>query len=400
MLLRPSVKADKVLLSGAVLGACAFFLTFLSLRPNRLVRGEPYAVWQTAAWPAAALLALLWILAAAAALLPLRRERRPFLAAAAGSLIILCILVFTALGGGRLIAPEDALSRLSLGAGAWLMLVSAALLLLKSGRDLKRPAGRLAGSLLIAGVLAALVLLLASGRLNALGIVKEYQVRSSRFLGELTRHLLLSLGAVAAAVAIGIPLGITSYRKKLFRRPIFFAVNSIQTIPSLALFGIMIAPLSALSRNLPFLRALGIRGIGWAPALLALTLYALLPVTRNTYTSLDILDPAAIEAGRGMGMSRLQLLFRVEIPLSVPIILGGVRIALVQAIGNTTVAALIGAGGLGTFVFQGLGQAVPDLILLGALPVIALATAADRIMRLFIAWITPRGLNRREGRQA
>lgn len=406
--MRQKTGADRVLLSGVFLGACAFLPAFVMLRPNRLVRGEPYSVWQSAGWPAAALLGGLWVAAGAAALLPLRRPRRSLLAGLTGSLIIVCVLVLTALGSGKLIAPPDTLSRLSLGGGAWLMLGAAALLILKAGEDLKTrqpgagggAAGRLAGGLLAAGVLAALLFLLAGGRLDGLGIVKEYQVRSARFAGELTRHLLLSLSAVAGAAVIGIPLGIASYRKKLLRRPIFFAVNSIQTVPSLALFGILIAPLSALSRSLPLLRSLGVRGIGWAPALLALTLYALLPITRNTYTSLNILDPPVIEAGRGMGMSRLQLLLRVEIPLSVPIILGGVRIALVQAIGNTAVAALIGAGGLGTFVFQGLGQAVPDLILLGALPVIALATAADRLMRLVIAWITPRGLDRREGRQA
>jgi osmoprotectant transport system permease protein len=394
-----------VLLAGALIGACAFFPAFVSLRPNRLVRGEPYALWQTVGWPAAGLLAALWLLAGITALLP--RSRRSLAGGITGSLIIFFVLLSSAFGGGGLIAPGDALSRFSLGAGAWLMLGAAALLVLKAAEDLKaeqpgsergsRPA---AGALFLTATLGMLVFLLATGRLNGLGIVKEYQVRSSRFLGELSRHLLLSLAAVAGAALIGIPLGILSYRKKLLRRPVFFAVNSIQTVPSLALFGIMIAPLSALSRSLPFLRALGVRGIGWAPALLALTLYALLPVTRNTYTSLKILDPHAIEAGRGMGMSRLQLLLRVEIPLSAPIILGGVRIALVQSIGNTTVAALIGAGGLGTFVFQGLGQAVPDLILLGALPVIALATAADRIMRLLVGWITPRGLVRQEGRQA
>ena len=404
MPVRQKTIADRVLLTGAFIGACAFCLVFVSLRANRLVQGEPVSLWQTAGWPAAALLAGLWCVAGAAAWLS--APRRSFLGGIVGNLIILCILLVVAYGAPRLIAPADTLSRLSLGAGAWLMLGAAALLILKAGEDMKtqRPACRrtyrYAIRFLLAAVLSILVILLSRGRLREIGIVKEYLVRASRFSGELTRHLLLSLAAVAGAGLIGIPLGIMSYRKKLFRRPIFITVNSIQTIPSLALFGIMIAPLSALSRSLPFLRSLGVRGIGWAPALLALTLYALLPVTRNTYTSLKILDPHAIEAGRGMGMSRLQLLFRVEIPLSAPIILGGVRIALVQAIGNTTVAALIGAGGLGTFVFQGLGQAVPDLILLGALPVIALATAADRIMRLLIVWITPRGLVRQEGRQA
>ncbi|HUX12686.1 MAG TPA: ABC transporter permease, partial [Spirochaetia bacterium] len=171
-------------------------------------------------------------------------------------------------------------------------------------------------------------------------------------------------------------------------------VNGIQTIPSLALFGIMIAPLAWLSREFPVLRQLGIQGIGNAPALIALTLYALLPITRNTYTSLSIIDRAVTDAATGMGMGRLQLLRFVEVPLSLPIILGGIRISAVQAVGNTAVAALIGAGGLGAFVFQGLGQAAPDLILLGVFPIILLAVLVDRLMKFLVDRLTPGGTRR------
>ena len=128
------------------------------------------------------------------------------------------------------------------------------------------------------------------------------------------------------------------------------------------------------------------------PAVVALTLYALLPITRNTYTSLKVLDPSVLDAARGMGMGKLQLLLNIQIPLSLPILMSGIRISMVQAIGNTTVAALIGAGGFGVFVFQGLDQAVPDLILLGAIPVILLAICIDKIMQLVINSVTPKGL--------
>jgi osmoprotectant transport system permease protein len=222
--------------------------------------------------------------------------------------------------------------------------------------------------------------------------VKEYFVHRDRFLDELLRHLTMSGTAVLLAVAIGVPLGVQAYRRRLMEKPIFFIVNTVQTIPSLALFGIMIAPLSLLSQRFPLLRELGIKGIGSTPALIALTLYALLPIVRNTYTSLKVLDPSVIDAAKGMGMSRFQLLLLVEVPLSLPIILSGVRVSMVQAIGNTTVAALIGAGGFGTFVFQGLGQAVPDLILLGALPVILLAVLVDKVMQLVIGVVTPGGI--------
>jgi len=155
---------------------------------------------------------------------------------------------------------------------------------------------------------------------------------------------------------------------------------------------LLIAPLSYLSRSLPFLREIGITGVGWAPAMIALVLYSLLPIVRNTYSSLKVIPTDTVEAARAMGMSRIQVLGKVEIPISLPIVLAGVRTAAVQAVGNTTMAALIGAGGLGVFVFQGLGQAAMDLVLLGALPIVALALIVDSLMQLLIAILTPRGL--------
>jgi osmoprotectant transport system permease protein len=253
----------------------------------------------------------------------------------------------------------------------------------------RRAAGWSAAALGGAGLL---VLVLAAANLGSFGLVRELEARRDRFLHELANHLALAGAAVGAALLAGVPLGVLAFRRRRLERPIFLFVNAVQTIPSLALFGILIVPLSALSQRVPFLRSLGVRGIGWAPALLALALYALLPVTRNTFTGLRVIDPAIAEAGIGMGMSRRQLLVRVELPLALPILVSGVRVSLVQAIGNTTVAALIGAGGLGVFVFQGLGQAVPDLILLGALPVILLAALTDRLMQALVRRLTPAGL--------
>jgi osmoprotectant transport system permease protein len=154
----------------------------------------------------------------------------------------------------------------------------------------------------------------------------------------------------------------------------------------------MIAPLAFISQAFPVLRELGIRGIGNAPALIALTLYALLPITRNAYTSMAVIPNAVVDAGRGMGMGTRDLLRLVELPLAVPIILSGIRTSAVQAIGNTAVAALIGAGGLGAFVFQGLGQAAPDLIVMGVIPIVALAIIVDRLLGVLIRVATPRGI--------
>jgi osmoprotectant transport system permease protein len=149
----------------------------------------------------------------------------------------------------------------------------------------------------------------------------------------------------------------------------------IQTVPSIALFGLLLAPLAAL----------GLGGVGPAPALIALTLYALLPIARNTEAAIRGVDPALTEAASGMGMTPRQIFWRVELPLGFPVFLAGVRIVMVQAIGLAAVAALIGAGGLGTFVFQGIGQYAVDLVLLGAVPTIVLALAADFGLAMLIA---------------
>jgi osmoprotectant transport system permease protein len=207
--------------------------------------------------------------------------------------------------------------------------------------------------------------------------LREYAARQGRFLAEVGEHLFLVGLSVGSAVAVGVPLGFLARSRRAWERPVFFVLNLAQTIPSLALFGLLIGPLALLARHWELARELGVRGIGWAPAVIALGLYALLPIVRNTYTGLKTLDPGVLEAGRGMGMGRGQLLLRVEVPLALPVILAGVRTAAVQNIGNTAVAALIGAGGLGVFIFQGLGQAAVDLILLGAVPTILIAVAAD-----------------------
>jgi len=129
------------------------------------------------------------------------------------------------------------------------------------------------------------------------------------------------------------------------------------------------------------------------PAIIALVVYSLLPVTRNTYVALQQIDPAIISAGAGMGMSKGQIFRKIELPLSIPIILEGVRTAAVQSVGNTAVAALIGAGGLGWLIFQGISQAAGDMVILGAIPIMVLAIAVDIIMQWLVKAGTPRGLS-------
>lgn len=177
-------------------------------------------------------------------------------------------------------------------------------------------------------------------------------------------HLALVAIAIAVAVAAGVPLGILLTRRPGLRRWVLGATNIVQTVPSLALFGFLIP--------VPF-----IGGIGNKTAVVALALYALLPVIRNTFTGITGVDRAVVEAARGMGMTGKQLLWHVELPLAFSVILAGIRIATVISIGTATIAAAIGAGGLGTFIFRGVATVNNNVILAGAIPAAALAVIAD-----------------------
>ena len=177
-------------------------------------------------------------------------------------------------------------------------------------------------------------------------------------------HLGLVGVAMMLATAIGIPLGIIVTRHAPLKRWVMGIANVIQTVPSLAMFGFLIP--------VPF-----IGGIGSRSAIVALTLYALLPILRNTYTGITNVDPAVVEVARGMGMTDGQVLWQVEIPLSLEVILAGVRVATVISVGVATIAAAIGAGGLGTYIFRGVAMVDNQVILAGAIPAAILAVLAD-----------------------
>jgi osmoprotectant transport system permease protein len=177
-------------------------------------------------------------------------------------------------------------------------------------------------------------------------------------------HIVLVAVAMLIAVVLGVPLGIAITRRGRLRRWVLGAANVFQTVPSLALFGFLI-PVPLLG------------GIGSRTAVVALVLYALLPVIRNTYAGIAGVDPAVIEAARGMGMTDRQLLRYVELPLALGVIMAGIRVATVISVGIATIAAAIGAGGLGTYIFRGLAMVNNQVILAGAVPAALLALVAD-----------------------
>lgn len=193
----------------------------------------------------------------------------------------------------------------------------------------------------------------------------QFMIQNHTELAELTfEHLWMVGWSILFAVLIGIPLGIVITRWPALNKPVLGGANIIQTIPSLALFGFLLPA--------PWIGARADR-----LAILALTLYALLPLIRNTYVGIKGVDPSVLEAGRGMGMTGRQLLWQVELPLAVGVIIAGVRVATVISVGLATIAAAIGAGGLGEYIFRGLAMVNNQVILAGAIPAAAMALLAD-----------------------
>ncbi len=490
--LQEAWRRDPVTPLGGAIGLAAL-LSFgpwrpgwLTYRPNRLAEGETFGIFQTApgwAW----LLAGLWLAVVAVALVAAaaRTRRRPAasgrLALLTGFLIVAAAMtVLVAAGGGAssLVGGAPPSARVSLGGGVWLSLVAAYVAMYGASAAVPR---RTLPLLALVGVMGA-VWLVRSGMLADLGLARELASQGSDFRAEIGRHLALALTSLVIATAVGLPAAIVAARDAAVARWVLPTAAFFQTLPSLALFGLLLAPLARLGQGvtvgeaarfaalaLPLaallvlprwaarrarrstgsagavgarlagwlraavatalaiplalsvlvaavavdealtalfgggaapawpgasasLAAVGVRGIGSAPALIALTLYALLPIVRNTYTGLKGVPADAIEAGRGMGMSPAQLLRRVEWPLAMPLVMEGLRAASVLIVGITTVAYLIGAGGLGVFIQRGIDQVVPDLVLLGAVPVILLALAADALLRGARTLLTPRAL--------
>jgi len=206
--------------------------------------------------------------------------------------------------------------------------------------------------------------------MNLLRFFLQNQSQVLELTGE---HLWLVGWSTLLAMLIGIPLGILISHRTQLNRPILATANIIQTIPSLALFGFLL-PVPWLGDRADRL------------AILALTLYALLPIIRNTYAGIRGVDAAVVEAGRGMGLTESQLLFQVELPLALSVIISGVRVAVVISVGLATIAAAIGAGGLGEFIFRGLAMVDNRVILAGAIPAAILALLADFSM----GWIEKR----------
>lgn len=207
-------------------------------------------------------------------------------------------------------------------------------------------------------------------------LVEQAQLRWEDVLQATSVHIQLVFFSMLIAIVLGITLGILITRVSKLSTPVLGAAGIMQTIPSLALLGFMIP----------------IFGIGVNTAIAALFLYSLLPIIRNTYTGIKDVNKATVDAAKGMGMTSFQILMKVELPLSIPMIMAGIRTAAVINVGTATLAAFIGAGGLGDFIFLGITRGIDGLILLGAIPAAILAIILEILFASLERWTTPEGL--------
>lgn len=386
------VRLHKVGVTAAGLGMFAVFaLPFASVSRSRIAAGEtltsvgalgPGVLWLLAPWIA--------VLA-----LSLGDRKGGWQALGRGFAAVAAILSLAWMSGSAAVdsvAQVGQFARYSLGGGVWAAGFAALALVLASRRELG--AGTPGGWFVTLAAPAGLVALGFAETYRALGVAAEYRNVAGRFWGAVGQHIWYAAGSILVASVLGVALGIAAHRNQRVASPIFSAVGAFQTIPGLALVGMLVVPLATLANDFPVLRRFGIGGLGWAPLVFALTLYALLAIVRNTYAGLESVPAETVEAGRGMGMTGSQVVRKVKLPIAAPIIFSGIRTASQQTVGNATLGAFVAAGGLGPFIFLGLAQQADDLVVLGSIVLVTLALLVDGVMRGVQRFVTPRHIRK------
>lgn len=348
----------------------ALLLNIAEIKPNRIASGTSQGVFEfLGIW--VYLLLAAWVIVMA---LSFYKGREGEILTFIAVIFVPIALIFGMVSFADTSVLEGASPRISLSSGFYTQLML--LYLLVSGIEKPKSNLRWLLPIVFAGLVVLVMFIAISGKLDSYSLTKEYLVRRSQFIGHLRTHAILSIGSTFSAAIIAIPLGYLAYRRSSLEGRIMVPLSIIETIPSLSLFGLLLVPLSTLG-SFGLFRAIGVSGIGWAPAFVALTLYALLPIARNTLAGFGSLDPAIIDSAIGMGMTKKEILREIELPLAMPVLFTGIRIALVQTVGGAVLAGLVGGGGLGSFVFLGLAEASQDLVLLGVIPIVVITVLVD-----------------------
>ncbi|MBB2961588.1 osmoprotectant transport system permease protein [Methylobacterium sp. R2-1] len=353
--------------AATLLPAVLLLLPLLHVAPNRLVTGVPVAATDALEawlWPTVALAAI------GLGLLAVGRGK-----AAAGIAGLACLgalaLLLAGLGAGaaELIAGKPLATRARLASGAWIGITVLIGALSLAAQRARLPVGVTSA----AAVVGLLTFLWNAGSLDALSLAVELRGRSDTLATAIRDHLVLALGALALAACL--TGGLALWRRG--RGAVELTVSGLQIVPAVALLGGLVAALSTLLAAAPSLRGYGLSALGSTPALTGVAAFLLLPLWRGQQAARRAACPGHLDAARALGLTRRQILATIRLPLGAPLLVDGMRVAAVQALGLATLGALVGAGGLGTLVFDGMAQFAPDLILLGALPIIVLSLATE-----------------------
>lgn len=364
---RPAQDPRTVGIVFGTLGLLSSLAPFLRIAPNRLLTGEPLGPH--------AVVVLAW-----AAALALAVARRAWLCRGAVALLAVALPWAAGAMAAHLAGMLPAVARVQLGAGFWLMWVLALVWLADVMRPLQSRWRMAAWALW----LVTLAMLAHTGAFAHLSLAQELAAQRQPFLDALGVHVRLALLTLLLALLVGMPVGWLAWRRERAGSAVLSVLSFLQVMPSLALFALLIGPFAALAQRWPALAKLGFGGTGAAPAVTALVLYALLPVVRYTLAGLQAVPADAYQSARALGMTRGQVLLRMQVPLAAPVLLAGMRVVAVQTIGLTAVAALIGAGGLGRFIFLGIGQGASDTVLLGTVSIVVLALLADLVFQSMV----------------
>ncbi len=358
---------------------------FMMIRPNRIEEGPllslPAAMGGLTFLFAAVFLVVLLIIG--------MRDRYKkiyqYLLLPAVLILYSSFLILTGLSANFHLAGLGRAARVSLGISFWLIMVGILFILSQT-----MVSGSRSGIVRFSAPLLVLLIsgvCFASGILDNISIVKELSAKSDRILSEMIRHLQLAIYSSLSGLILSLFLAVRGYRKPETAGRIKTFVNIMQIIPTLAFLGLIMIPLTFLSNQFPVLKELGISGIGFFPAYIVLTMYSLLPITNTVLAGLKSIDQDILAAALGMGMTEQQKLLHVELPLSLPAIYTGYRTALVQGVGNTILAGLVGGGGIGSLLFLGLAQSAPDLVVISALLVVLTAFILNTVLSAFEPFI-------------
>lgn len=372
---RVQERAKVVAVAGSALGIAAAFATHgLLLRANRIDRGDPVSLAKAFdAWGWA--LVALWAAAALISVSKLPERPRGTVVTLAAGLVPVLVVWRTGHAADAWASASGDIARTSVGWAFWVTLFASYVVVFAATAWLPPGWPRTALSYLpVAGVLG----LVASGALAETGIAREYLNNTENFWREFRLHLTYVGASVGLGLVSGLVLGVAAARRRSIEPAVFGVLNVAQVLPTLAFIGLLNPVLSSLSEAVPLLERMGVRGVGWAPVIIVLSAYAVYPIARNTHAAIVSLDQEVVDAARGVGMGRGRLLFELELPLALPVIVAGLRVALVQTTAGAIIAGLVGGGGLGIFVFLGASETANDLILLGVLPIVALALFFDR----------------------